>query len=336
MSEKLLTRDEFNSSVLKRDGYKCVVCSSKDNVVVHHIVERKLFGASSGYFISNGATVCPDCHWKCETTDISTDELRKLCGITEIILPEHLVVDSYDKWGNPILPNGQRLKGELFYEENVQKALKEHLSMFTTLVKYPRSMHFLWSPNLQNDDRMLENYSRFQGQEIVVTIKMDGENSSLYRDHYHVRSLDSQNHPSRTWMKQFWGTIKHDIPEGWRICGENLFAKHSIHYKNLDSYFYGFSIWNEKNICLSWDETLEWFELLGITPVETIYRGPFNIETLMELGNQVKEHEGYVARITNSFLYKDFKYCLAKWVRKNHVRTSEHWLNQELVRNDLK
>src|SRR5579863_5868310 len=111
--------------------------------------------------------------------------------------------------------------------------------------KYPRTPHLPWSPGATDDDKMLGSIEHFVGKQIVVTEKMDGENTSLYRDHSHARSLDSQMHPSRTMLRQMHATIKHEIPEGWRICGENLFAKHSIHYSNLPSYFLVFGIYNE-------------------------------------------------------------------------------------------
>jgi hypothetical protein len=41
--------------------------------------------------------------------------------------------------------------------------------------KYPRTFHFLWSENLQNDDRLLPSMDDFIGKEIVITEKMDGE-----------------------------------------------------------------------------------------------------------------------------------------------------------------
>ncbi len=66
------------------------------------------------------------------------------------------------------------------------------------------------------------------------------------------------------------------IPEGWRICGENVYACHSIHYIALTSYFYVFSIWNEKNECLSWDATVAWCKKLGLAHVPLLYRGPYN------------------------------------------------------------
>lgn len=50
--------------------------------------------------------------------------------------------------------------------------------------------------------------------------------------------------PSRDWIKALHGQIAHEIPEGWRLCGENLYARHSIAYDALPSYFTLFSIWD--------------------------------------------------------------------------------------------
>src|SRR3546814_14895421 len=100
---------------------------------------------------------------------------------------------------------------------------------------------------------------------------MDGENTTLYRDYIHARSVDGRSHPSRDWVKQFRSGIAADIPEGWRVCGENLFAKHSIHYTALPTYFMEFPIWHDRNMRLGWDEMLEWFEWLGLQPVPVLY-----------------------------------------------------------------
>ena len=109
--------------------------------------------------------------------------------------------------------------------------------------KYPRTMHFPFSPGMTNDDKVIKNYDRFEGQEVVITEKMDGENSTLYRDYCHARSLDSRNHVSRDWLKRFHREFAYRIHPEVRICGENLYASHSLFYDDLESYFYGFSIW---------------------------------------------------------------------------------------------
>jgi hypothetical protein len=200
--------------------------------------------------------------------------------------------------------------------------------------KYNRTYHLPWTQAFTSDDKILKSVKHFEGKRVIVTVKMDGENSSLYRDYFHARSLDSNNHPSRNWLKKFHSEFAFEIPEGWRICGENIYAKHSIAYDNLCSYFYGFSIWNEKNECLNWEETLEWFDLFKIIPVEVLYDGIWNEELIrnIDYGNQ----EGYVVRSFDSFHYDDFKKNVAKCVRANHVQTDNHWIHSEIVPNKLK
>lgn len=206
------------------------------------------------------------------------------------------------------------------------------------LQKYPRTPHLPWSPGFTSDDEVSKSVAHFEGKEIVVTEKMDGENTSLYRDHLHARSLDSGHHPSRNWIKKLHAQIAKDIPEGWRVCGENLYARHSIGYENLPSYFMVFSIWNERNEALSWSDTLEWTELLGLNHVTVLYRGEWNEKAVRACYNpseHLSTREGYVVRVANSFDYKDFAKSLGKFVRKNHVQTSEHWMHQAVVPNGL-
>jgi len=83
--------------------------------------------------------------------------------------------------------------------------------------KYPRTYHLPFSPGVGSDDKVLNDLSAFHGRECVVTMKMDGENASLYRDGFHARSLDSRHHPSRDWLKAYHATFAHEIPYGWRI-----------------------------------------------------------------------------------------------------------------------
>jgi hypothetical protein len=338
---KLLTRDVFREAVFKRDGRKCVFCGApaKD---AHHIIERRLF-PDGGYYIENGAAVCEDHHIACEKTLISVEAVRKACGTVRKVVPPHLYVDtSYDKWGNPILPNGTRRRGELFYDESVQKILAEAgvLTDFVYYVKHPRTHHVPWSLGINDDDRVVEDMEGFRGRRVVVTEKMDGENTTIYNDFTHARSVDSGSHPSRDWLKNFASGFMHDIPSGWRVCGENVYAKHSIGYSDLPSYFLGFSVWNEMNICLSWDETLEWFELLGITPVRVMHDGTY-YESAIRAKCDVDKHwdtcEGYVIRVAEEIGYGEFKSKVAKCVRKGHVQTAQHWFyGQEVVKNGLR
>ncbi len=209
---------------------------------------------------------------------------------------------------------------------------------YERLTKYPSTPHLPQSRTRQGDDKVLTTTAHFEGVEVVITEKMDGENATLYRHHYHARSLDSRHHPSRDWIKAFWAERRHDIPEHLRLCGENLYARHSIGYSGLASYFYGFSAWDiDSNLCLSWDETMEWFDLLGVVAVPVLYRGVYSDAVLTDLiaGLDTTRQEGLVVRTAGAFGFDAFARNVAKWVRPGHVQTDKHWMQAEIVLNGL-
>lgn len=354
--ENLLSREEFREAVFSRDGGVCVICKvqgvEKKAKDAHHIIERRLFH-DGGYYLSNGASLCDVHHIHAEGTALTCEEIRVAAGITELIIPEHLYAEQrIDKWGNAILDNGMRTQGELFQDESVQKILKEFniLGIFSDKIKYPRTYHLPWSPNMTKDERKIpdEYIDSWEGKEVVITEKMDGENTSMYKTGIHARALQYTSMVHREWVKTLHARVRADIPENWRVCGENMFAKHAIHYKQLASYFLVFSIWNEKNECLSWDDTLEWCELLSLKMVphgtRQIYTRDYGKELKESMdfhtGNSpiaMKECEGFVIRLTESFHFKEFRQSVAKYVRKGHVPLhGGHWSNNILVRNELK
>ena len=339
MEPKLLTRDNFREGVFARDKHKCVFCD-KPAQDAHHILERRLW-PDGGYYLENGASVCGEHHLECERTTISVADVRAAAGINKVWVPPHFYDDHvYDKWGNPVLEDGRRGKGELFFDESVQKVLGEGgvLDLFTSYVKYSRTNHLPWSPGITDDDRIIPSTSHLEGRRVIMSKKKDGENTSMYTDHIHARSIDSRGGEDRAWVKQFWSTFAHDIPDGWRICGENLWAEHSIHYDDLLSYFYGFSIWDDRNNCLSWDATLEWFSLYNIQPVPVLYDGIWDEKKIRAIEKTLdfEKDEGYVIRIADSFTYGEFKNSVAKFVRAGHVQTTKHWrAGRRFIPNEL-
>jgi len=204
-------------------------------------------------------------------------------------------------------------------------------------IKYPRTHHLPWSPGATDDDKILADLSCFNGKRVIVTKKMDGENTTMYSDHVHARSLDSKGGIDRDWCKTFWAGLAHNIPNNWRICGENLWAKHSIHYADLPSYFMGFSVWDEHNTCLSWDDTLDYFELLGIDPVPAMYDLIWDEDKIRKIHTELinDKDEGFVVRNADRFHYDQFQHNVVKYVRKGHVQTDSHWRTQAFVPNIL-
>ena len=219
------------------------------------------------------------------------------------------------------------------------------------LYKYPRTPHLPWSPGKTNDDRVLKDLDCFSGKEIIMSLKMDGENTTMYPDHIHARSLDSQDHESRHYVKGLHAQIKHMIPADWRVCGENLYAKHSIHYKGLDAYFEVYSVWDEDNYCLSYDDTIYFCNELGLTHVPVLWStywedNPIKMEALLTsrfflpVGGPSyygpDNNEGYVIRNAARFSFDDFERNVAKYVRENHVQTDKHWMTEKVIPNLLR
>lgn len=327
-------RKLIQSLVATRDHNKCVFCG-KPSDTGHHILERRLWPKDhQGYIYDNLVSVCETCHTLCEIGDYTPNDCRKAAGLKTVV-PENMYEDhDYDKWGNSILDYEDGVAvvsfGPLMGDEGIYNFVSKH-AIIRPYVKYPRTYHLPWS-NENRDDKKW-NTIRFRLEdEVIVTEKMDGECTTLYNNYIHARSITGDSHKSQTWIRNFHGKIAHDIPEEMRICGENLYATHSIFYANLKSYFYGFSVW-DKLTCLSWKDTEEWLSLLGIRPVPVIFMGSYS-DFLRYCLNDVafldKYHgspatEGYVIRSASAFEYKDFGSNVAKYVRAGHLQTKERW-----------
>lgn len=205
---------------------------------------------------------------------------------------------------------------------------KEHTaSDMSQKFKYPRTPHLPFSKGATKDDKILYSTKHFEGKEVVVTEKMDGENTTIYSDYSHARSLESKHKPYHSWLLSYISTFQSEIPEGWRICGEYLYATHSIEYTSLPTYFMAFSVWNDKNECLSWDETKSFLKKLKIEAVPVIYEGVYDEKLIRELAIQATNDgkEGIVVRLKDKFQYDDFSTSVAKYVRENHNQTDKSW-----------
>ncbi|MEE6259997.1 RNA ligase family protein [Plantactinospora sonchi] len=199
---------------------------------------------------------------------------------------------------------------------------------------YPRTPHLPWSPGTTPDDVRADGLSELVGREVVVTEKLDGENTTMYRDGLHARSLDSGHHPSRTWVKALHARIAHAVPDGWRVCGENVHARHSIGYQDLESWFFAFSVWAGDR-CLDWDTTVRFTRRLGVPAAPVLWRGRFDERVLRRLRLDLTRQEGYVVRTVDGFTMDEFPRRVAKWVRRDHVRTDAHWMLAPVVENGL-
>jgi len=203
--------------------------------------------------------------------------------------------------------------------------------------KYPRTFHLPFSRGYTSDDKVLENDNHFIGKNVVITEKMDGENTSIYNNGFHARSIDSSNKPYHSWLIGYMQNFMYSIPDEYRICGEYLYAKHSIGYSELPSFFLAFSVWNN-NCCLSWKDTEAFCKNLKINTVPVLYKGIYDSKTVKKIAEDVVKRggEGIVVRLMDSFKYEEFPLSVAKYVRENHVQTDKHWSFSKIEKNALK
>ena len=212
-------------------------------------------------------------------------------------------------------------------------------------VKYGRTYHYPFSPGTTSDDRINFDYwsDLQQIQTVVHTEKLDGENNCLSRWGVFARSHAAPTtSPWTATLREFWQLVKNDLGE-LEIFLENLYAVHSIRYKQLEHHFYVFAV-REAGRWLSWEEVKFYAALLELptVPVIGIESTPANrllfeekllnitatagafdpIDTATE---QPCTLEGIVSRNASAFHGDNFAHNVFKWVRKGHVKTNEHW-----------
>lgn len=208
-------------------------------------------------------------------------------------------------------------------------------------MKYPRTYHVPFSPGATKDDKKLKDgwFEYYRGKEIVLTEKLDGENSCLCQKGVFARSHGVETRSP--WSINLWGDdglywkVKGFIDDDLLVFGENLYGEHSIHYSKLKDYFHVFACYNETtDKWWSWDDVKFVSKVLGVPHVPTLWRGKAESE------DQIKEiifqtmnmpsaygdtKEGVVMRVTDEFDGDEFPNYVCKYVRPNHVQTDEHW-----------
>lgn len=116
------------------------------------------------------------------------------------------------------------------------------------------------------------------------------------------------------------------------MCGENLYPRHNIayHFESERDFFQVFGIYDDKNVCISWDDVEQWCDILGVKHAQVIYRGKYNRDAVVSKFNGFKTRkrddvEGFVVRNADSFTFNEFAQNVGKYVRANYVLTDENW-----------
>ncbi|MGN7821209.1 RNA ligase family protein [Chitinophaga sp. 22536] len=211
--------------------------------------------------------------------------------------------------------------------------------------KYGRTYHYPFSPGTTSDDRIQHDYWDWLVNipQLIHTEKLDGENNCLSRHGVFARShVAPTTSPWTESIRRYWQSIKNDLGD-LEIFLENLYAVHSIEYKNLDHHFYVFGV-REHDRWLSWEETCFYASMLDlpVVPVAGVITPPavrqdFERDTLALTGGRgaFDPHdaftgeptvmEGIVSRNAAGYPVSEFSHNVFKYVRKGHVKTDQHW-----------
>ncbi len=207
-------------------------------------------------------------------------------------------------------------------------------------MKYPRTYHLPYSPGATKDDKKLFGnwFNYYIGKEIVISEKLDGENTAMTEFDVYARSHGA---PTRSpWSLNLWDpngglfwNLKQYIGHDETIYGENLYGEHSIHYDKLKSYWHMFAVNNGVN-WYSWDDVETMAKIMNVPTAPVLWRGVVTSENelktlvdyyVMQPSVYGPTREGVVVRVANEFPIDEFSHNVCKWVRPNHVKTDEHW-----------
>jgi hypothetical protein len=230
-------------------------------------------------------------------------------------------------------------------------------------VKYPRTPHLFGSTGTDDDKHMGETESlKFVADpSLIAEEKLDGGNCGLHflssgkmvlqcRGH----EITAGMHPQWDLFKQ-WVQVKRPVLENmlgsqYILYGEWLYAKHSVHYRGLISYFFEFDIWDkDAQAFLDLESRLILLEGTNIQTVPVIHRGAATLEKLKSLigvsafdsqfqnpatGRTDNLMEGiYLRTEADGFVTGRAKLVRPEFVEK--VKQSPHWKEQAMVPNQL-
>lgn len=230
-------------------------------------------------------------------------------------------------------------------------------------VKYPRTPHLFGSKGTDDDKHLGQRESEefVRDPSLLVEEKVDGTNVGIHftssgrmvlqcRGH----EIGEGMHPQYDLFKQ-WVAVKRPVLETmlerrYILFGEWLYARHTIHYRNLPHYFFEFDIYDkEEEAFLDWETRMILLNDTGIETVPIVHRGASTQEKLLKLigpsafdaafenpltGKVDHRMEGLYLRIEK----EGRAIGRAKIVRPEFVekiKQSEHWQHQKMIPNEL-
>ena len=203
------------------------------------------------------------------------------------------------------------------------------------VAKYPPTPYWPWSPTIGRGDDVHANPSRFVGEDVVVTEKLDGGNTLLHAGKVYARSVSAPSEAKWMAMVKKHHAWKVTEPDVW-LYGEDIYGVHSIEYAPVAerATFHAFALRGGDGAFAAFDEIEEYASQRDIPIVPILFRGCFR--SVAEIGAFIShahdepsclggKREGVVMRLAGSFPALEFRDNMCKSVRLGHVGTDDHW-----------
>lgn len=234
---------------------------------------------------------------------------------------------------------------------------------FEQFVKYPRTPHLFGSLGTDDDKHLGEQESLqfLNDDSLIVEEKLDGTNVGIHfrsngemvlqcRGHLITEGMHPQYDLFKQWAAVKRGVLEERLQDRYILFGEWLYARHTIHYRQLPHYFFEFDIFDKTTgtfLCLR--RRLELINGAGIETVPIVGRGRSSREELETLigpsafdsvfDNPITKRtdnlmEGlYLRTEANDAVAARAKFVRSEFVEK--IKQSTHWQHQMMVANAL-
>jgi hypothetical protein len=229
--------------------------------------------------------------------------------------------------------------------------------------KYPRTPHLFGSKGT-DDDKYLderESVAFLANESLIVEEKIDGTNVGIHfsesgqlvlqcRGHLITDGMHPQYDLFKQWTAVKQCLLKDRLSDRYIMFGEWVYAKHSVHYRQLPHYFFEFDIYDkQREGFLGLERRMAILEGSGILTVPIVHRGPTTRERLDGLigpSRYDSQFENPLTQSTDNLMEGLYLRTEAdgvvtgrsKVVRPafiEKVKQSTHWQHQEMVPNVL-
>lgn len=230
-------------------------------------------------------------------------------------------------------------------------------------IKYPRTPHLFGSAGTDDDKHLgrAESDRFLNDDSLIVEEKIDGTNVGLHfdgqgrlvlqcRGHLITEGMHPQYDLFKQWTAARQAALSDMLGQRFILFGEWMYARHSIHYRQLPHYFFEFDIYDkESSNFLSLKRRLELLSSSGIHTVPVVHTGRLTSTDLAGLIGPSRfdsQFENPATRQTDNLMEGLYLRTeadgvvtgRAKLVRPEFVekiKQSNHWQHQAMIHNLL-